>query len=94
MELQQVSWGEQKLYYGLRISNGDGGRVKNVCWWRDHKELAESNFTRALRSLERRGILERRQQPGCHPSWTLTILGIQEAKRLKQKSDAALADVC
>jgi hypothetical protein len=33
--------------------------IKNVTWWRDGKQLTEGNFTRALRSLERRGLLVR-----------------------------------
>ncbi len=48
-------------------------------WWRDGKELTEGNFTRALRSLERRGLLFRRQDdPGCHPSWLITNRGVDE----------------
>jgi hypothetical protein len=44
-------------------------------WWRDGKELTEGHFTRALRSLERRGFLFRQQAPGCHPSWIITPEG-------------------
>jgi DNA-binding PadR family transcriptional regulator len=43
----------------------------------------ESNFTRALRSLERRGLLERHKEPGCHASYAITAAGISEAVKLR-----------
>ena len=50
---------------------------KNVCWWRDGKQLAEGNFSRALYSLERRGLVERDQrQYGGYPHWKITKAGL------------------
>jgi hypothetical protein len=50
---------------------------KNVCWWRGGKQLAEGNFSRALYSLERRGLVERDQrQYGGYPHWKITKAGL------------------
>ena len=51
--------------------------MKNVCWWRGGKQLAEGNFSRALYSLERRGLVERDQrQYGGYPHWKITKAGL------------------
>ena len=63
-ELQHAAWGQRRRDYQLQVPEGDRRHhwIKNVVWWRDHKVLTEGNFTRALRSLERRSLLVR------HPS--------------------------
>jgi hypothetical protein len=91
-EIQQTVWGKHPHHqhqggtapYGYRKRRW----LKNVSWWRDGKDgkplpNQESNFTRALRSLERRGLLERHQLPKCHPSWTLTDAGMSETRKFK-----------
>src|SRR4051812_46573559 len=69
MELQQAAWGIRRPEYKLTVPEGLKPRrwVKNVWWWRDHKALNEGNFTRALRSLQKRGLLVRKRI--CHRTW-------------------------
>jgi hypothetical protein len=86
MAIQQETWGKHPHHQreGLKAPYGYKGHrwLKNVAWWQGGKARYESNFTRALRSLEKRGLLNRHQEPGCHPSWTLTPAGLAEAHKL------------
>jgi len=49
--------------------------------WRDSKDLDGVNFTRALASLVKRGLLERHQLPSGPLTWKVTQAGIDEALR-------------
>jgi hypothetical protein len=87
-EIQRAAWGphpaawrpDSERVYGFTAS---GRALKNVALWRDDGGARlpneESNFTRALRSLERRGLLERLHNP---KGWMLTPAGLAEAKNL------------
>src|SRR4051794_36977569 len=63
MRLQQAAWGIRRPEYKLTVPEGSKPRrwAKNVIWWRDHKALDEGNFTRAIRSLTKRGLLVRQR---------------------------------
>ena len=75
--IQQCAWGEQKPGRGMRLYSKRSRPMKNVCWWRGGKQLAEGNFSRALYSLERRGLVERDQrQYGGYPHWKITKAGL------------------
>jgi hypothetical protein len=88
MAIQQAAWGERVSEGGLkRRCSGFSRPVRNITWWRtdmdgERRENYDSTFGRAIRSLERRGLLVRRQEPGCHPSWMLTASGLSEAQKL------------
>jgi len=79
------------MTYGGELRFGERKRLKDVQLWRKAQYIAsgksmanyESNFTRALRSLERRGLLARRQEPGRRPSWTVTDTGMAETRKFK-----------
>jgi hypothetical protein len=84
MELQQVAWGgRRRLDYDLTVPEGSKPRrwVKNVKWWRDGKALTEGNFTRALLSLEKRGLLKTGgREKGYHTRWMITEAGLARFK--------------
>jgi hypothetical protein len=85
MELQQAAWGRLRGDYKLTWPGGHSRShhwVKNVRWWRGDKALTEGNFSRALRSLERRGLLRAVRAPGCHTSWHITALGLEQVRQL------------
>jgi hypothetical protein len=44
----------------------------------------ESNFNRALSSLQRRDLVFRWKSDGCHPFWILTEKGMEEAVRFTE----------
>ena len=80
MALQQEAWGIRRPEYKLMVPEGRGTThpwVKNVKWWRDGKALTEGNFTRALQSLERRGLLISRSINGGHTTWRITPKGLE-----------------
>ena len=87
MAIQQAVWGEQARTGNLKRYPEHGRPYRNVVWWRTNRDGTkrqnyDSTFGRALRSLERRGLLDRHQLPGCHPSWTLTEAGMAEARKI------------
>ena len=87
MAIQQAVWGAQLRNGHLTRSPEHGRPYRNVAWWRTDQDGArrqnyDSTFGRAIRGLERRGLIERRQEPGCRPSWELTATGAAEAAKL------------
>jgi hypothetical protein len=80
MELQQAAWGKRRPQYNLLEPMGSKPRrwIKNVRWWRNDKQLTEGNFTRALLSLEKRGLLQAtRLGKGYHTVWRITLKGLE-----------------
>src|SRR5688500_8646880 len=79
MEIQHAAWGAQVRHMGLKRNPQYSRPHRNVAWWRtdpdgERRQNFDSTFTRALGSLERRGLLARHKEPGCHAWWIVTPL--------------------
>jgi hypothetical protein len=86
--LQQAAWGKLDPKTAALTISLTGRPTKNVQPWRRAPTTGaplaneEGNFTRALASLERRGLLERHCHPdfGRRPRWTVTAAGLVQAR--------------
>lgn len=89
IRIHQVTWGYHKHCEGSTepktyIRTALGGRNRcNVASHRvDGSELHNSNFTRALSGLVKRGLAQRYKRPGGATRWQLTASGIEAARKL------------
>lgn len=89
-DIQRFAWSEPGPGTGSQILPNNPGD-KNVGRWGDNKELADINFTRALASLVKRGLLERHLLPSGLLTWKVTQAGIDETSRFM--SAAAINDL-
>jgi hypothetical protein len=101
LDIQQRVWGLSRFARGSRerlVKHPMGGWQRNVEWWRpDRRANHDSNFSRALHGLARRGLIEGVRPPHVFDGevlwvprktcWRITDSGFAEAAKLRDANN-------